>query len=427
VYVLLYEYIIMCVLKYLPKTFIDLSRCMNRKSVRTYASERMTESNTTGTNANIGSGTDGITIHTDIRNEDYHSLKIGNSRISSYAIFILGLLGLYSFSASKYLFAQQELSLIYYGENDATLRRCVDSADGLWTPQENYLTHRSNMHKKNESVDFRIMCTSINKRIAWGSYKLRCNDLKRWVDVCVPNVDITVGVSIEQLHERWSNKNNSTSQVGSILSPNRTSDNDIFYNATIFVKSMSRKDFPQFGSKFIDIVDEYNWKEEKIPPEMHLILQTRWQGQSMYPNHTSSVVEHWYNSYPSDMVNGGYLEYIPSTEQKSSRRLHIATIWNTRRSHDPTEGGCPTLNIPGAKYDCIDKVSLWLGISYASRIRIDKIVVNRTISTYLFPYFYHSCNPERNDPKNQIHLVTILHTFMRKYRTLTLLRGISIC
>jgi len=313
----------------------------------------MIESYTRGTNANIGSGTDGITIHSDIRNDAYHSLKIGNSRISSYAIFILGLLGLYSFSANLYLFAQQELSLLYYGENDATLRRCVDSADGLWTPQENYL-HRSNMHKKNESVDFRILCTSDKKRMAWGSYKLRCIDLKRWVDVCVPNVDITVGVSIEQLHERWSNEKN-TSQVGSILSPNRTSDNDIFYNATIFVKSMSRKDFPQFGSKFIDVVDEYNWKEEKIPPEMHLILQTRWQGQSMYPNHASSVVEHWYNSYPSDMVKGGHPEYIPSIEQKSSSRLHIATIWNTRRSHDPTEGGCPTLNIQGAKYDCIDK------------------------------------------------------------------------
>jgi len=134
-----------------------------------------------------------------------------------------------------------------------------------------------------------------------------------------------------------------------------TSDNDVFYDATIFIKSMSRKDFPQFGNKFIDIVDEYNWKEDKIPLDMHLILQTSWQGQSMYPNHSSSVVEHWYNSYPSDMVNGGYPEFIPPIDQKSSRRLRIATIWNTKRSHDPTEGGCPTLKIRGVKYDCLDK------------------------------------------------------------------------
>lgn len=316
----------------------------------------MTESNTTGANANIGSGTDGITIQTESINEDHHSLK----RPSSCAILILGLLGLYSFSASKYLFDQQELSLTYYGENDATLRRCIDSADGLWTPQENYLKHQPNIQKKNESVDFRILCTSVKRRIEWGSYKLRCNDLKRWADVCVPNVDITVGVSIEQLHEQWSNvpnntKNNSTSQVESTLTG--TSDNNIFYDSTIFIKSMSKRNFSQFGKKFVDVVDEYNWKAEKIPLDMHLILQTKWQGQSMYPNHTSSVVEHWYNSYPSDMVNGGYPEYVPSIDQKSHRHLHIATIWNTRRSHDPTEGGCPSVDIPGVKYDCIDKVS----------------------------------------------------------------------
>jgi len=82
----------------------------------------------------------------------------------------------------------------------------------------------------------------------------------------------------------------------------------------------------------------------------------------MYPNHTSSAVEHWYNSYPSDMVNPGDPEYIPTTEQKSLRRLHIASIWNTRRGHDPTEGGCPKHNVPGVKYDCIDKdfeISSW--------------------------------------------------------------------
>eukprot|EP00531_Pseudo-nitzschia_arenysensis_P002423 CAMPEP_0116120202 /NCGR_PEP_ID=MMETSP0329-20121206/3053_1 /TAXON_ID=697910 /ORGANISM="Pseudo-nitzschia arenysensis, Strain B593" /LENGTH=299 /DNA_ID=CAMNT_0003613963 /DNA_START=601 /DNA_END=1500 /DNA_ORIENTATION=- len=132
-------------------------------------------------------------------------------------------------------------------------------------------------------------------------------------------------------------------------------DIDMNYDATIFIKSMSKKSFPQFGNKFVDLVDEYNWKEEKIPPEMHLILQTEWQGELMYPNHTSSVVEHWYNSYPSDMVNEGYPEFIPSINQKSPRQLHIATVWNTKRSHDPSEGGCPALSISGAKYDCVDK------------------------------------------------------------------------
>jgi len=118
---------------------------------------------------------------------------------------------------------------------------------------------------------------------------------------------------------------------------------------------MSTRNYSQFGNKFIDMVDEYNWKEEMIPPEMHLLLQTRWQGQSVYPNRTSSVVEHWYNSYPSDMTNAGYPKDVPSVAQKSWRRLNIATIWNTKRSHDITEGGCPNTKIPGVKYHCIDK------------------------------------------------------------------------
>merc|ERR1712137_644926 len=108
------------------------------------------------------------------------------------------------------------------------------------------------------------------------------------------------------------------------------------FDSTIFIKSMSKRPFPQWGNKYVDIVDEYNWKAENVPLEMHLILQTKYQGEVMYPNHTSTVIEHWYNSYPDDMVNGGYPEYIPSIQQKSSRRLHIATVWNTRRSHDPT-------------------------------------------------------------------------------------------
>ena len=331
-----------------------------------FGSRRMIESYcTAGSIADVGSGFNGSSIHTKNCNDDKNTQKIFFRRASSCVIFILGLLGLYSFSVSKYLFDQQELSLRRYGENDAMLKHCIDTADGLWTPQENHWIHRPNTQKKNRSVDFRILCTSVDRRILWGSYKLRCNDFKRWVDVCAPNVDITVGVSIEKLHKLWATKpserkDNNTSRVGSVISHNRMSEIDVFYNSTIFIKSMSKKEIPQFGKKFIDVVDEYSWEEERIPSNMHLILQTAWQGQSMYPNRTSSVVEHWYNSYPFDMMNSGYPEYVPSIDQKSSKRLHIATIWNTRRSHDPTEGGCPALHIPGVKYDCIDKVNFAL-------------------------------------------------------------------
>ncbi len=313
---------------------------------------------------NIGSRTDRISTQTDSNSEELHVKKIETSRSSACLFFIIGFLGLYSFSVSRYLLIQQELSLSQYGDS-ATLRRCVESAGGLWTPEDNLLTRRLNTQKKNVPVDYRVLCTSVEKRIAWGSYKLRCNDLKRWVDVCVPNVDMTVGVSLEYLHERWSNKPNATTKSAGAqfdFPIGIKHDIDMNYDATIFIKSMSKKPFPQFGKKFVDVVDEYNWKEENIPSDVHLILQTEWQGELMYPNHNSSVVEHWYNSYPSDMVTGGYPEYIPSINQKSPRQLHIATIWNTRRSHDPSEGGCPTLSISGVKYDCVDKVSVTLWV-----------------------------------------------------------------
>lgn len=316
----------------------------------------MTKSNSSGIHIDILRGTSTGSYHSDGSSNDDcdgYSLKSGVSRSHCYSIFFLNLLGLYAFFVTRYLFAQQRKSIEEYGKDDATLRDCMDSDGGIWHPQQNLL-ERSNHHKENVSVDYRVLCTSVEKRIAWGSYKLRCNDLKRWTDVCAPNVDVTVGVSIEQLHEQWSKKPNNTKK--DMVQGGDMDRKDTFFNATIFIKSLSRKNFSQFGNKYIDIVDEYNWQAEKVPTDFHLIFQTRWQGPSLFPNHTSSVVEHWYNSYPSDMVNHGYPEYIPSVEQKSSRHLKIATIWNTRRSHDPTEGGCPAMNVPGVKYSCLDKV-----------------------------------------------------------------------
>jgi len=282
--------------------------------------------------------------------------KQRKKQIISLGITRFLLLNIVSISLVVYQMGVHPLFLTEIGEDSLTqqLRHCQNLSDsGLWLPEENFPPHiisssnrtRQPIDYRNRSSDFRVLCTSLEKRIVWGSYKLRCDDLKRWAVKCAPDVDITVGVSIEQLHERW------VAQVGP------------FYNATIFIKSMSKRDYPQFGKKYIDLVDEYNWNEIKIPPEMHLILQTKWQGQEVYPNHNFSTVEHWYNSYPADMIRSGeYPVYIPPIIQKSSRRLRIASIWNTQRSHDPTEGGCPTLNTPNVKYECLDKdfdISTW--------------------------------------------------------------------
>ncbi len=348
--------------------------------------QRMIRNTSTGNNINNCGETNGADIQTESNCEENGSTmiatrpsspKTSTDRPSPWAIITLGLLGLYSFAVNRYLFIQHEESILIYGERGATLRRCIDSADGLWTPQDN-LKRPSIIAKK--KPNFRLLCTSNDRRISWGSYKLRCNDLKRWADVCVPNIDITVGVSIEQLHELWSNGSLKRATNASDFRPIPPGKNMTF-DSTIFIKSMSKRPFPQWGNKYVDIVDEYNWKAESVPLEMHLILQTKYQGEVMYPNHTSTVIEHWYNSYPDDMVNGGYPEYIPSIQQKSSRRLLIATVWNTRRSHDPTEGGCPAHNIPGVKYECVDKVSSRSDI-------MNNICTGRTYHSHVFILSY---------------------------------------
>ena len=348
-----------------------------------------------GNNINNSGETDGASIQTESNCDENDSQmiftrpsspKTSTDRPSPWAIIVLGLLGFYSFAVNRYLFIQHEESILIYGERDATLRRCVDSADGLWTPQDNILKRPSSKGKKNTS-NFQLLCTSNDRRISWGSYKLRCNDLKRWADVCVPNIDITVGVSIEQLHQLWLNKMPTNSSEARHASVDIRQFKNASFDATLFIKSMSKRPFPQWGKKFVDIVDEYNWEAENVPLEMHLILQTEYQGEVMYPNHTSTVIEHWYNSYPDDMLTGGYPEYVPSIQQKSSRSLRIATVWNTRRSHDPTEGGCPAHNVPGVKYECVDKVSSRLDIRHDGRLGNSWFIAIYATITLTFSFF----------------------------------------
>jgi len=53
---------------------------------------------------------------------------------------------------------------------------------------------------------------------------------------------------------------------------------------------------PLYGNMYVDLVDEYGYDDEDIPTDMHLILQTAWQGNQVFPSHNFTVVEHWYNS-----------------------------------------------------------------------------------------------------------------------------------
>jgi hypothetical protein len=156
------------------------------------------------------------------------------------------------------------------------------------------------------------------------------------------------------------------------------------YNATIFVKSFPSLNrlLPQvFGKNlFVDLVDEYGYAGDDIPRQYHLIAQTPWQGPEVFPGHKSSAVEHWYNSYPADMMisssaisstggaHGGDEDDpkdIPVVVD-DNQPLDFATIWNTKRDKEPSEGGCPALSMRhqavNITYSCLDlefDISKW--------------------------------------------------------------------
>jgi len=170
---------------------------------------------------------------------------------------------------------------------------------------------------------------------------------------CTKNVYITTGVSFEDLQRRrWLRY-----VLGQLAEEEK-----ITYNATIFVKSFPGKGkiLPLYGNMYVDLVDEYGYDDEDVPAEMQLILQTEWQGSQIFASHNYTVVEHWYNSFPADMALSGPPEYVPSISHQSS--IDIATVWNTKRGKEPTEGGCPKLSSRNVTYECLDQpfdISTW--------------------------------------------------------------------
>ena len=245
-----------------------------------------------------------------------------------------------------------------------------------------------------KDASFRILCTSTNRKIEWGSYQIRCRDLKSWAERCTAagsgssggkgGVYVVTDLSFSDMYRRrwirwWLGQLRDEEQYR--------------YDATIFVKafpSLNRLLPKVFGDNlFVDLVDEYKYQDDEIPRQYKLIAQTSWQGHEKFPNHQTSTVEHWYNSYPKDMLksekhstgkrnknNGNYDDDYPDgmpaivdindTEDSQRSCLHFATIWNTKRDKGPHEGGCPILSEKHSSlnitYDCLDlefDISKW--------------------------------------------------------------------
>jgi hypothetical protein len=256
-----------------------------------------------------------------------------------YSIFI----GTYHFKISRnYNFASSK--------NDIVSKSCWLS-DSSRKKLDNSDKNTDGMIQGERSLQdadlFRILCTSTRKKIKWGSYQLRCRDLKAWAQKCTKNVHIVTGISFEDIHRlRWLRH-----ALGQLAEEEK-----VTYNATIFVKSFPGKGkiLPLYGNMFVDMGDE------DIPEEMHLLLQTKRQGSQVFIDHNFSVVEHWYNSFPADMALLGPPEYVPPISHQSN--ISIATVWNTKRGKKPTEGGCPKVISRDVSYKCLDQpfdISTW--------------------------------------------------------------------
>lgn len=263
---------------------------------------------------------------------------------------------IYSVFVTTYLLRISKKSHFTSNDTGIVSKSCWlsdSSIDNLDNSDKEKSSARQGDSSLKDSNSFRILCTSTRKKIKWGSYQLRCQDLKTWAQKCTKNVHIVTGISFEDIQRlRWLRY-----VLGQLAEEEKVN-----YNATIFVKSFPGKGkiLPSYGNMFVDMVDEYGYGDEDIPSEMNLILQTEWQGNQIFPSHNYTVVEHWYNSFPADMARSGPPEYVPPISDQSN--IKIATVWNTKRGKVPTEGGCPKLLSRNISYECLDlpfDISTW--------------------------------------------------------------------
>lgn len=183
-----------------------------------------------------------------------------------------------------------------------------------------------------------ILCTSQERHMHFGSYKLRCLDFASWARQCAPKVNITTDLSIEEAianHTKYD------------------------FDSTIIVKSVPKNSLSlgvpgELGKVYIDIVDGYGLYDSKINRDFIVILQNSLHAE-MYPNHNHKLVKHWYNSYPEDMERGDVdPDFLPPVKDPTPDVLRLATVWNT--AENAKEGSCPSANqVEDVIYDCIEQ------------------------------------------------------------------------
>eukprot|EP00980_Cylindrotheca_fusiformis_P019248 scaffold6568_cov144-Cylindrotheca_fusiformis.AAC.3 len=189
-----------------------------------------------------------------------------------------------------------------------------------------------------ESRKYKILCTTDNQKIKWGSFQIRCRDLKKWAERCAKAVQITT-LSHEQLQESGS-KNQTEEQEPSLL----------FFNATVSIKKALARE-PRFGRLFVDVVDDYELSSAKLSAGVEVIVQNEYHAKDRFRNSTYHVVEHWYNSFPLDMISDSGAPTFPPPQIRNVNPVKMATVWTSHGQPCPRFSQKPS----NVNYHCINE------------------------------------------------------------------------
>lgn len=135
------------------------------------------------------------------------------------------------------------------------------------------------------------------------------------------------------------------------------------YNASVGVKWVFDDPHPRFGRLFLDVVDDYDVKKRHVPSNIELITQNAYHAFDVFPFRKYHVVEHWYNSYPDDMMSEEPVFEVPKVSERSitaESPLKMATVWTN------DNWPCPNLTESASDvlYQCIDekyRIGEWHG------------------------------------------------------------------
>ncbi|KAL7463589.1 hypothetical protein ACHAXS_003943 [Conticribra weissflogii] len=203
--------------------------------------------------------------------------------------------------------------------------------------------------------------------MSWGVYLARCVTFKRWVDKCATSVKISLG-----------------------LLPRP--DDPIQYNATMHVKAIPPTQ-ENLGRTFIDVVDQFDIHRVLVPENVGVIVQNEFQSE-LFHDHETHIIEHWYNSDPSDTYTheikesspirvGTVCLSCPEPEIPEMSNVNFTMI-NEEKSGRPAEGEAkyPTLKAALSKMHSVSvrKKCQEEGLSIAEEFSPD-IMVKRLLST----------------------------------------------